>query len=88
MFWSNMLAFGPLICMVGVIVMMSLFRLHSQVDTFRTRVLIGGQMNMLCIDCEKLIHELNVVKVVLVCACLRNSFTKNKLLSRVILMGV
>lgn len=42
---------------------MSLFGLHSLVERVRFGTSIGGRMNLLSLDCMKLIHELYVARV-------------------------
>ena len=58
--------------MVGLIAMMSLSGLHSLIERMRFGALIGGRMNLWSVDCTKLIHELYVARVFVLCLFCRN----------------
>lgn len=45
-FWSSIMAFVPCICMVGLVAMISLSRLHSFVFSVRFGAIMGGQINI------------------------------------------
>ena len=51
MFWSNILASDPWICIVGTLMTNFLFVLHSLMDDVRLGVSIGGLMTLWSLDC-------------------------------------
>lgn len=61
---------------MGALVTMSLFGLHSLMNSIRLGLSIGGLMNMWSLDCEKLMQEVNLLMVVLMCLY---SFANNRL---------
>jgi hypothetical protein len=85
MFWSNVLASNPWICIVGALVTISLYVLHSSMDDVKLGVSIGSPMNLRSLDCQNPMQELNVLMVVLMCVFLMNSFVNSRLWLKVVL---
>ena len=49
--------------MVGLVAIMSLSGFYSLVDRVRFGALIGGRTNCWSLDCVKLIHEFNIMRL-------------------------
>ena len=65
----------------------SLSGLHSLMDNVRLWVSIDCPMNPWSLECEKLMHELYVLMVVLMCVFCINLFNESRLWSKAMLSG-
>lgn len=61
--WSKILHPSSYIFMVGLVVTMSMSRLHSLMERVRLGSLMHGWMNLLFVDWEKFMQYLYMVKV-------------------------
>jgi hypothetical protein len=59
--WSYILVSVPCICVVGLVVIISLYGLHSLVVSVRCGAMMNGWMNLWSLYCTKFIYELYVV---------------------------
>ena len=65
--------------------MISLYGLHSLMVSVRFVAMMGGRMNLRPLDCKNFMHELYVVKMLILSWFCRNFWSVNMLWPRVIL---